>query len=410
MWSFWKKKEVDLRDGSSSVSPSEAQTNFMIDQNLQGFLDYFKNLKGYDAMSISSVFAATNLISNGIASMPWKVKTYDENLVPPDLYLCHVTDGMVQTKFMFVKNLIKDVLIYGDGFAYIERDRSGMPIRLRYVQYGDCSVYYNDMTDDLYYRMPKISSRFIEPINVIHVFMNSKNGVTGRGILDFARNAISLAGYTDKAAKEYFKNGMSVQGIIKSTSTTPLSKDKREKLRKGWNSVDGGIRVLEGGLDYQQVQSNSREAELTANRIFNVQEVSRFFNINPVLLNDLSKMSYNTIEQANLEFVTHTLSPYILLLEEELNRKLVLPKDRMLYYIDVDEESIIKSDRNSLATYLGSLVDKGIITRNEARQRLGIKPLEGADGLTVSYSDISQNTVSEGNSNDIFSENITTTE
>ena len=46
-------------------------------------------------------------------------------------------------------------------------------------------------------------------------------------------------------------------------------------------------------------------------RLFNVAEIARYFNINPVLLGDLSKSSYNTIEAANLEFLTHTLMPYV---------------------------------------------------------------------------------------------------
>lgn len=413
MWSFFKRKKEDIRDGSNAdLSPQEAQTIYLVNESLNDFLDKINKLGGFDPMSISAVFAAINLISNGIAQMPWKVKTYKDDLVPDDLYLCHVTDHMVQTKFIFVKNLIKDVLIYGNGYAYIERDKSGVPIRLKYIPAEDCIVYYNQYKyyDDIYYYVPKFNRRYIEPINMVHVLMNSKDGILGKGILDFAKEAINLAGYTDKAAQEYFKNGMSVQGIIKSADKQRLRPDQREQIRQGWNSVEGSIRILEGGLDYQQVQSNSREAELTANRIFNVQEIARFFNINPVLLNDLSKMAYNTIEQANLEFVTHTLSPYIVGVEEELNRKLVLPKDKGKFYIDIDEESIIKSDKNSLSTYLGSLVDKGIITRNEARLKLGMPPLEGADILSVSYSDITQNTVAEGNTEEIFTENKTTIE
>ena len=46
-------------------------------------------------------------------------------------------------------------------------------------------------------------------------------------------------------------------------------------------------------------------------REYNVVEIARFFNINPVLLGDLSHSSYNSIEDAQIEFTTHTLLPLI---------------------------------------------------------------------------------------------------
>ena len=115
--------------------------------------------------------------------------------------------------------------------------------------------------------------------------------------------------------------------------------------------------------------------------------------MNPVLLGDLSKTSYNSIEQAMIQFTVNTLAPYVINLEQELNKKLILPNDQSKYYIDIIEEDIIKSDKQSQVNYLSTLVDKGIISRNEARAQLGFAPVEGADELMISYSDPNQNKI-----------------
>ena len=91
--------------------------------------------------------------------------------------------------------------------------------------------------------------------------------------------------------------------------------------------------------------------------------------------------------------MTNTLAPFVVCLEQELNRKLILAKDQDRYYIDIVEEDIIKQDKQSQVNYLSTLVDKGIITRNEARKQLGYGPVEGADELMISYSDPSQNKI-----------------
>jgi HK97 family phage portal protein len=292
--------------------------------------------------------------------------------------------------------MIKDVLIQGNGYAYIHRSKDGVPETLEYLPMGECQVYYDPLTYQVYYRIPRLSNGVVEAVNVVHLLMHSANGIIGKGILDFARKEIELAKYAEKASIDYFANGMSVQGILKQTNNNiPINKQKRDQIREKWNNADGSIRILEAGMDYQQVQSNSREAELIQNRTFTVQEIGRFFNISPVLLGDLSKMAYNSIEASQLEFVVHTLTPYVIMLEQEINKKLIMPDDRTKYYIDIDEQSIIKSDRQSHANYLSTLVSNGILTINEARTELGLPDIEGGDKNIIPYTDLAQNTVQE---------------
>ena len=105
------------------------------------------------------------------------------------------------------------------------------------------------------------------------------------------------------------------------------------------------------------------------------------------------------MEQAQLQLVTNTLAPFVQCLEQELNRKIILPKDQEKYYIDIVEEDIIKQDKQSQVNYLSTLVNTGIISRNEARKQLGFGPVEGGDELTVSYTDINQNKINQEDKN-----------
>ena len=367
-----------------------------------GLLNKLLSLNGYGALSQSPFFAAVNLISNGVAQMSWNIKKTDDELPEGADYVNHLFDDCLLTRFMLVKNMIKDVLLNGNGFTHIHRDRKGQPITLEYVPFGECSIVWNPVTRKLFYQMPRISKSLIEPINVLHILMHSANGVQGRSILSFATNTVKLAGNAEKAASEYFGSGMTVQGIL-STDTPRLTKEQRQSIRAAWNESQvgngSGLAVLEGGMTFSPVSSNSKDAQLLETRLFNVQEVARWFNMNPVLLGDLSKSSYNSVEQAQLQFVVNTLAPYVEMLEQEINRKLIMPDDKGNYYIDILEESIIKQDKVAQANYLTTLVQSGIITRNEARYQLGYTPIEGGDELIVAYTDINQNTIG-GNEED----------
>ena len=81
------------------------------------------------------------------------------------------------------------------------------------------------------------------------------------------------------------------------------------------------------------------------------------------------------------------------LLEEEFNRKLITPAESNNIFIDFDENELLRTNKQSTADYLSKLVSSGVISKNEARQMLGLNAVEGADVLTVAYSDIQQNSV-----------------
>lgn len=346
----------------------------------------------YDPLSISTVFNCMNIISNNLAKIPWELKKDKETI--NHMYLDTLLEDSNLTSFIFIKQMILDVLKEGDGYAYIYRDSGGKPISLRYFNYHQVIPSYDEQKDRLLYQIPLLGNgKYIEPVNVIHFIMNSNDGITGRGVLQFAHNALDICGYTDKATKEYFKNGMTVQGIIKSP-TRNVQESERKKIRSGWMNTEGGIRMLEGGLEYQQVQSSSKEAELTSNRMQNAIEICRFFGISPVLVGDLSHTVYNQIEQAQLDLVQNTLSPYITMIEKELNRKLLTINERKIYYIDLDEDTLIKQDKKSFIDSISSLTDKGIITRNEGREQLGYPKIddEFANSLSLAYKNNEENT------------------
>ena len=397
-YNFFRSKKQNRLSSNLSIIEQRNMLNF--DQQVHGSLGIMNYMNNrIPAVSLSSVFAAIEIISNSLAELPLNVKTKEENksTILRNHPLYNIFDNCVLTKYMLIKMLVTDMLLYGDGVAYIERLSDGTPINLVYCPHGTYSIMYNETTRDLYYLIPSVRVGKIEPIDVIHILKNSSNGVQGRGILFYADPTLKLASYTEKAAADYFSSGMHVSGILTTEDTrTPLSASKREAIRESWRQGHGpngtGICVLEGSLKYQPVSSNSKDAQLLESRLFNLQDIARFFNINPVLLGDLSHSSYSTIEASLLEFVTHTLYPYITLIENELKRKLIKPSEKNLY-IDLDAGFILKSDKSSQASYLNTLKQAGIITTNEAREQLGLNPIEGGDKLMVAYTDVNQNII-----------------
>lgn len=351
------------------------------------------------AMSISAVFAAVDIISNSLAELPIEVKDKTEkncdNVIKKHPLL-RLFDTYNMSKFIFIKQLMVDMLLHGNGFAYINRSQTGEPIELTYLPYGSVNIQYMPEKKQLYYTVSgynNVPSKLYSK-DILHFIKNSNDGVNGRGIISYAARTVQIANYTEEAAKDYFGSGCGIKGILKFNEQV-LDIDK-EEIRTNWNQVHGGgtgsgLAICDYNVDFIPVSQNANDSQMIETRLYNVTDVARFFGISPVLLQDLSHSSYSTIEAAQLEFLTHTLLPYISLIEAELNRK--LGNDSI--YIDLDETYLMTTDRQAKANYIKTLISSGVICINEGREMLGLSPIEGGDKHIIAYTNINDNTINK---------------
>lgn len=370
------------------------------------FLTNFR--KTIDITKLSAGFAAIDLISSKIASIPIVVKT-SENGIEVEHSFNHAFDRTLMTKYMTIKQLVWDTLVYGNGIGLITRYNNGEVSKITYVPHGQYTICYNEQAHTLYYLMPAYRKGKVEPVNVIHLLKNSLDGVNGLPISHYAWNAINLAATTDKASANYFDNGCAVSGMLKSTKRM----DTQQKLdaKKSWEDVlgpgkQGGIAVIGNDFDYIPVSSNANESQMLESRQFNLKELARFLGISPELIGDTENKAYNSLEQAIQALVNFTLNPIISILEEELNRKCLKPSERSSYYIDLKEETLLVTDKSGEAAYYQTLVSSGIMTINEARLALGLPEKEGADDLIIPYTDVESNKVNTDNSQTDKTEDI----
>ena len=356
-----------------------------------------------NAIGLSAFFSATNLISNSIALMPVSENQLNDNkrTVVENSNITPLFYNMFLTKFNVFKKIVEDVILKGNAYLYINRDEAGHPKALTYLRPSQVAIQYNELTQDLYYLVTssnKVTKKKILDKDMCHFVMHSNDGVNGLSIISYATRTIDSANATEQSAKQFFDSGCSINGIVRLKN--PIVSDKqRNEIRQNWSQIHGGdncsgVCVLSGVEDFTPITSDPNKSQMLETRRFNITEVARWFNINPILLGDLSHTAYNDIEAANIEFVQHTLLPWIEMIQNELTRKLIVNKKR---YIDLDENVLLKSNKTNMANFCKTLVTGGIMTPNEARAQLGLNPMDGCDRLIIAYSKIDDNTINTNN-------------
>lgn len=358
--------------------------------------DKQREIKGGE-LTISGVYAACEAIAGSISVMPITVKCYNKDKEEDTGWVEDVFYNGLMTAPRLMKQMIMDLLLYGNGYAYIRRNKKGRATELQYLQSKDVVVEFYKETNTLIYRCSYINGG--KPINymdMIHLVKNTRDGYTGISVITLAEKAINITNKTEKVVADYFSSGLNVSGILhaKASLTKPQALQAMKSFEKAHDVGKGKfVRFLPYDCEFEKLTESAKEATLIDNRRYNLSEIARYFGINPQLLQDLSDAKYTSVESTNLQFLTNTLLQYVIIIEAEFNKKIVPAKSSIR--INLDEASLLRTDAKSTADYFSTLTKAGILTINEARESLGYIPVQNADRLIVPFSDIAQNTIAD---------------
>lgn len=351
----------------------------------------------FNSLYIAAFFRCIDLISGTIAQLPIKVRIKDkEHLSELENHpILDALNNSLLTPYQLMKNVVRDVIMNGNGYIHITRDGSGNVKELRYLMPTEVTVTYDRVKQKLYYTASTyFGSRRIEPVNMIHLKMWSNDGVNGIGIARYMSHTLKLAAKVDDAVQNFYKNNMNLNGVL--SARNPVGEKQLQQIREAWNNTynsGGGIVVLPNSLDYQAIQGDN-VSESNDAREANAVEICTWLGVSPILIGILTHSTNYTFEQARLEFLSNTIMSWLRMIEQEMTRKLLKPSESNLF-IDLDETFMLKADKQTLMNYYTGLLSSGVLCINEARKELGYNPIEGGDKHLIPYTDVAMNTVNQ---------------
>ena len=351
------------------------------------------------AFTIAALYQGISVISDAIASMNIYLYDYDENgnirKLETDYrnYLLNNMANPYLTAFNLKKAILKDIILYGNGYANVDKNTRGKISSLEYIPANyvipgaDNFGYYYDVSSINTGVTGEIKeSRRIDEFNMLNVVVNPvANSIKGKGILDYAKETLAIANQENTYVKNLFLNGLSAKAIL--NSKTPFKKETKEKLRQdllnfySGSQNAGKMLVLEGDIAVQSLALTPADINLIQNRNLTVTEIARFLNIPKHLLNlDRGQGTYSNITQERLQLIQSTLVPYVTNFQQALNNILLTPAEKKSgYHFNFDANETLKLTPQEQADYLVKLLDSNIMTANEVRRKLNMRPLEESE-------------------------------
>ena len=369
-----REKRSGLPSPGSIVGIPGVTTNTLMPDQHHEYISEEKSLK------LSAVYRAVDLISGAVAMLP--ITLYqDGRRVENELsYLLNYEPNNINTRFGLFKLVVVDMLQRGNAFLLIMR--SGDTVEeLRYIKPEEVTVLYNKEDNRKRYYIKSFGD--VDDSDMLHFMNLTTNGIHGVSVLEAARRSLGIAWSSEQSADNFFERGGAVSGVL--SSKAMLNEKQKLEVRQQWKEIMapdiGGVAVLGNDMTFTPIHASAADSQLLESRGFNVAEIARFYGISPTLLGDLTRSSYATFEATTLDFLTNCLQPRLTNIEQELNRKLLLKREKQVLkmHFAYETEDLLRCAKTEMAQYYRDLIQNGIMTVNEVRGKLDLEPVDGGD-------------------------------
>lgn len=354
-----------------------------------------------EALRVPVVANAVQLISEAVASLDVTVKRREgtaEIDVPdhPVIDLLRDEANDWTTGFELIRQIVVDALTSdAGGMVWVNRV-GGDPLEL--IRYRTGAITF-DLDTDTGERRYRLQNRPINPRDVIHLLPP-----LGRAPLTLAMEAIGIAVALDRHAGRLFTRGARPSGAL--MFPKGMGEEAVKKARAAWRATHEGedtggrTAILYDGTTFQPFTFTSTDSQFLENRLHQIREIARAFNIPGPMVGDLDRATWSNSEQKGREFLSYTLEPWLLALEGALRRALFSDAERATHVIRFDRDDLTRADLSTRATVINSLIASRTINNNEGRSWLGLPPRDGGDEfINPNITAAPANTSAEGISN-----------
>ena len=311
---------------------------------LQSGGEYFSSLYSYLLISGNSYLLRDT--ENDIAPRelyllrPDRIKIKSSSSMIPDYY-CYLVDGQI----------IKEYPVDQDnGRSQLKQIKLWNPL------------------DDFYGLSPMLASAYnIDQHNLagLHNVALLKNGCTPSGMLKFQPKD---------------ETGMSAS--LTDDQRARLLEDLEMRFQGSANS--GRPMLLEGDFEYKQLGLNPKDMDFLELLNLSAREIALCFGVPAQMIGIPEANTYSNMETAKLALYEETIIPLLTRVQSDLNEFLSPLYDGDIR-IEYDLSSIPAMAEKTKQVYANvtQAVNTGIMTRNEARDKLGLEEIEGGDELYI---------------------------
>lgn len=334
------------------------------------------------AMQISTVYACVRLLAETVAALPLHLYRYTdggkgkESACDHPLYrILYRQPNDEMSSFIWRETMMTHLLLWGNAYSQIIRDGRNqvlglyplLPENVEVDRDGQGELYYiyhaytdevpGEQNQDIYFRKDEI----------LHIPGLGFNGLVGFSPIAMMKNSLGTTLAVEKYGASFFKNGAQPSGVLEHPG---VLKDP-QKIRDNWTAVYGGannahkVAVLEEGMSYKAISLPPEDSQFLSTRQFGVEEICRIFRVPPHMVQSLEHATFSNIEHQSIDFVVHTLTPWLVRFEQAIIKDLLLPEEQDVLFPKFNVDGLLRGDYQSRMNGYATGISNGFLSPND---------------------------------------------
>jgi HK97 family phage portal protein len=292
--------------------------------------------------------------------------------------LLHYQPNLYQTAIEFWDMMIGHAALRGRAYAEIIPGARGFVDQLVPLHPDRIEVSFRrDGRPDYTYTESDGTKRPIA-FEYMFTFAGPMDGVS---VVSAARESFGLAKATEEHAARLFGQGIQISGVLEHPKRLDDATSKRiaESFAHAYGGVNNAHKpaVLEEGMKWQKMGLTAEDSQFIQSRKFQINEIARWFRVPPHMVGDLERATFSNIEHQGIEFVTHTLRPWLVRIEMAIRRDLIVAQGK--FYAEFLVDALMRGDTKSRYDAYNVGIQSGILAPNEPRAWENLNPLDGLD-------------------------------
>lgn len=371
------------------------------------------------ATSYSAVYSCVSLIAADIAKLRFYLAERDADGIwsettSPAFSPVLRKPNHYQTRLNFFEHWVLSKLIHGNTYVLKKRDTRGVvvglyildPMRTKPMVTPSGEIWYELHQDNLSY--VDSASIYVPATEIIHDRMAPLfHPLCGVSPLYAAGTAAMQGLSIQEEATHFFRNGARPSGIL--SAPGEIKEENIARLKQDWeNNFSGAnagrVAVLGDGLKWEALTINAHDAQLIEQLKWTAETVCSVFHV-PAFLAGVAPMpAVSDVQSMLMQYYSNCLQVHIESILECLDEGLGLfaNKDGKTYGVEADLDYLLLMDTSKLVASLKEAVGAGVMKPNEARKKLGLKPVKGGDTPYLQQQNFSLAALADRDANDPF--------
>lgn len=324
------------------------------------------------ALTLPAVSSDVDFIASSIASMPVRLYKYESGKVEEvendkRVRMLNGDTGDALDGYQLKKAMVTDYLLGKGGYCYIQKIGNNI-VALKYIPDINVTAWTNSDPMNKFVQF-YVGARKIYPWNMVKLLRNTKDGATGKGVIDEISKALETAYSTLVYQLGLVKSGGNKKGFLQ--AERKLGQQEIDILKQAWRNMYANntesVVVLNNGLKFQEASNSSVEMQLNESKKTLQSEINSVFHIH---------------EDFTLTF-KEAIYPIVKAFETALNSTLLLESEKEKYYFEFDVKEIIRASLKERYEAYKIAKETGFLTVNEIRAEENLNYIEGMNVINV---------------------------